>query len=343
MRLFTSLSLTLLLSGLVAQETPKDVFEKLATAQKEVGRGDRAKADEFQKSVKDALAANQTLLAAGEGLFYRGRIELMARDPKAAATSFLDYIKAQPDADLSHEARVLAAQVTAGDKDSKARELLAAVKADKLTEASKKALEGLQTRFKNDDTRNGLTGNALPAIAAVKTLNAGADWTLSSCKGKVVVLDFWATWCPPCRQIIPDLVKLQEKHAADGLQVVGLTRYYGYGTDFSADSTLPHGGKAVGDPRDPAKKLSEADEIKVNENFVAAFKLNYPVVFTDEKVSKESFGVNGIPTCFVIGRDGKIVGHAVGSQKESHDKLLQMIESALGNGTADAAAKKGER
>ena len=113
--------------------------------------------------------------------------------------------------------------------------------------------------------------------------------------------------------------------------------------DFAADSKLPNGGKNVGDRTDPAKKLSEADELKVNENFVAAFKLNYPVVFTDASVAKDAYGVTGIPTVYVIGRDGKVVGHVVGGGKESHEKLEEMVKSALAAGAADAAGtKKGD-
>jgi thiol-disulfide isomerase/thioredoxin len=346
MRALPILALSFLLSGLSAQETAKDVFDKLTTAQKELApqgqRPDRAKLDEFQKSVKDALVANEKLLAEGDGVYYRARLEMMARDQKAATESMKAYLKANPDTDLSHEARLTVAMMTQRDKDSNARELVAAIKADKLSEQSKKTLESLQSSFKADDTRNGLTGKEAPAIAALKVLNGPADWSLAGAKGKVVVIDFWATWCGPCRGIIPDLVKLQEQHAAEGLQVVGATRYYGYGMDFTADSKLPHGGKSVGDPRDPAKKLSEGDEIKVNENFVSAFKLNYPVVFGNESIAKEGYGVMGIPTCFVIGRDGKVVGHIVGGGPENHAKLEKMITDALGTGAAEAAHKKGD-
>jgi thiol-disulfide isomerase/thioredoxin len=215
------------------------------------------------------------------------------------------------------------------------------VKVDELSEQTKKMFESMQSRFKADDTRAGLSGKAAPAINAVKVLGGPADFSLTRYQGKVVVLDFWATWCGPCRQIIPDLVKLQEKHAADGLQVLGVTRFYGYGSDFDEDSKLPHGGKAVGSSSDPAKKLSQADELKVNENFIKAFNLNYPIVFSEETLAKEGFGVLGIPTVFVIGRDGKVVGHAVGSGAESHEKLVKMIEDALATGPVDASGKKG--
>lgn len=63
----------------------------------------------------------------------------------------------------------------------------------------------------------------------------------------------------------------------------------------------------------------------MNENFVKAFK----VVFTGEEVAGAAFGVTGIPTCFVVGRDGKVVGHVVGGGDDNHKKLVSMIEQAL--------------
>ena len=187
----------------------------------------------------------------------------------------------------------------------------------------------------------GSTAPAAPIELSVQTLD-GKTFNLAEHRGQWVVVNFWATWCGPCRAIIPDLVKLQEKHKSDGLQVVGVTRFYGYGSDFDEKSALPNGGKSVGSPTDPAKKLSETDEVTVNEHFVKAFQLNYPVVFSEEKLGKDVYGVQGIPTVFVIGRDGKVIGHAVGSGKENHEKVVKWIEDALGTGATDASGKKGD-
>ncbi|HEX5050439.1 MAG TPA: TlpA disulfide reductase family protein [Planctomycetota bacterium] len=344
MRTIPILALTLLLSGLSAQETAKGIFDKLTAAQKELvpqgQRPDRAKLDAFQQTVKDTLAANTAVLGEGEGVYYRARLELMARDMEAATASFKSYVVKQPDADLAHEARLMVAQLTQGEDKAGAREMIAAIKADKLSEPSKKSLEAMQKSFKAEDTRTALTGQDAPSIPAEKVLNGAADWSLAGSKGKVVVVDFWATWCPPCRGIIPDLVKMQEKHAAEGLQIVGVTRYYGSGMDFTEGDQLPHGGKSVGGRKGSGKEMAQEEEIKVNENFIKAFKLNYPVVFTGENVAGDSFGVTGIPTCYVIGRDGKIVGHIVGGGEANHAKLESMIASALGTGAAEASGHK---
>jgi peroxiredoxin len=103
----------------------------------------------------------------------------------------------------------------------------------------------------------------------------GKSVALSSYKGKVIVLDFWATWCPPCKAEIPGFVELQKAYGHKGLQVVGV----------SVD--------------DPADKLPP---------FATEFKMNYPVlVGLGRDDLQDAFGpMWGIPTTFVINRDGKI-------------------------------------
>ena len=118
--------------------------------------------------------------------------------------------------------------------------------------------------------------NAKPANLdfTVKDMN-GQSVALSSFKGKVIVLDFWATWCPPCKAEIPGFVELQKEYGEKGLQIVGV----------SVDDTVD--------------KLSP---------FAAEFKMNYPVlVGLDRDDLQDAYGpMWGIPTTFLINRDGKI-------------------------------------
>lgn len=108
----------------------------------------------------------------------------------------------------------------------------------------------------------------------VKDMN-GATVKLSSFKGKVILLDFWATWCPPCKAEIPGFVELQDAYREKGLQVLGVS------VDDTPDKLKP---------------------------FATEFKMNYPVLVGLERDDlQDAYGpMWGIPTTYLIARDGRI-------------------------------------
>jgi thiol-disulfide isomerase/thioredoxin len=175
-------------------------------------------------------------------------------------------------------------------------------------------------------------GQAVGAFAIDRVVNGPEKFDLDACKGKVVVLDLLASWCGPCRAAVPTSVQLQKDHP-DDLQVVGVTRYYGRGMDFAGDDAkVPHGGRSVAD-------IGRAQEVALYAPLVKAFGINYPIVFcSDQKLAQQRFGVQGIPTLYVIGRDGKVVGSVVGAGDEQHATLLQLIEQARNQDLARDAA-----
>jgi len=120
------------------------------------------------------------------------------------------------------------------------------------------------------------TGTSAPDFTLPDT--AGSQVSLSSFKGKVVILDFFAGWCPPCRQGIPDFVALQNAYGDKGFAMVGVA-------------------------------LTSAEEAK---EVVSKFSINYPVLVDDNKVSAVYGPVRAIPTTFVIGKDLKIAKVYVG-------------------------------
>jgi len=132
-----------------------------------------------------------------------------------------------------------------------------------------------------------------PLDYTIKDMN-GVDVKLSSFKGKVILLNFWATWCGPCKAEIPSLVELQKQYAKD-LVVLGM----------SVDDTV--------------------DKLKP---YVAQYKINYPVlVGLGRDDVQEAFGpLWGIPVSFIIGRDGKLckkhMGIAPKAQFEREIKAL---------------------
>jgi len=107
----------------------------------------------------------------------------------------------------------------------------------------------------------------------------GRDVSSASLRGKVVLINFWATWCPPCRAEIPDLVALQEKYR-DQLQIIGI----------SEDEGGP----------------------ELVRRFAAEHHVNYPIVMTTPELEKKFPGIGALPTSFVIDRDARLVQKHVG-------------------------------
>jgi thiol-disulfide isomerase/thioredoxin len=137
-----------------------------------------------------------------------------------------------------------------------------------------------------------------PAPVGNFTLTDLGGRTISSAdlQGKVVLVNFWATWCPPCRAEIPDLIRLQEKYR-DKLIIVGI----------SEDEIPP-------------------DEVKA---FVAEQKINYPVAMTTPALAKVFRGVSALPTTFVIDREGKLVQRHVGMLNPQQVELEAQVLAGL--------------
>lgn len=112
--------------------------------------------------------------------------------------------------------------------------------------------------------------------------------TSEALRGKVVLVNFWATWCPPCRAEIPDLIELQEKYK-DSLVVLGI----------SEDEASP-------------------DVVRA---FAAQYKMNYFVAMTTPELARVFRGVAALPTTYVIDREGKIVQHHVGQLNAENTEL----------------------
>ena len=124
------------------------------------------------------------------------------------------------------------------------------------------------------------TGAAAPDFE-LKVLD-GKDKTLklSDFKGKAVVVNFWATWCEPCKVEMPWLIDLQSKYGPQGLQIVGIA-------------------------------MDDTDE-KTIVSFTHKMGVNYPIVQGTEKVADLYGGIDGMPTLFFVDRAGKIVDHELG-------------------------------
>ncbi len=157
-----------------------------------------------------------------------------------------------------------------------------------------------------DIPENPLQGQMAPSFTLKDT--SGRKVSLSDYKGKAVIVDFWATWCAPCKIEIPWLEQFHNQYASQGLEILGI----------SEDDL---------DPEDKAKLLQEKQGIA---NKAAQLKINYPVLIDDASVSTPYGGIDGLPTTFFIDRSGKVVASTVGLA--SRDMIEADIKKALGSG-----------
>ena len=141
----------------------------------------------------------------------------------------------------------------------------------------------------------------VPAPDVTMTTLDGQEINLAEQNGKVILVNFWATWCAPCRKEIPDLIDLYDRHKSDGLMVVGVA--------------LDEEGTEVVKP------------------FVEKEKVNYPIVVdTTETIEAKFDGMYGLPTTYVVNPQGKIVRRILGIFPV--DKMEPTITEMLQSGGA---------
>ena len=151
------------------------------------------------------------------------------------------------------------------------------------------------TRKVSDPPSFGLnSGQHLPVPQVTLTDLDGKKLELAGYKGEVVLVDFWATWCDPCRAEIPHFIELQNKYGSQGFRVVGIS---------------------MDDSSGPVRE------------FYQQYKMNYPVAMGSAKLAERFGGVLGLPVSFLIGRDGRIYARHVGETDASvfENEIKQLL------------------
>jgi thiol-disulfide isomerase/thioredoxin len=150
------------------------------------------------------------------------------------------------------------------------------------------------------------TSTAALAIApdfALKDLD-DKDVSLSQYRGKVVLLNFWATWCEPCRVEIPWLIEMQQKYSARGFTIIGVAM-----DEEGKTEVAPYVAK---------------ERFNVNGQ---QLPMSYPIVLGNDPMADKFGGLLGYPTSILISRDGKVVKRITGLI--SYDEMAKAIESQL--------------
>ena len=131
---------------------------------------------------------------------------------------------------------------------------------------------------------------------------AAADFALDDFAGKVVILDFWASWCVPCRRSFPWLNAMHAKHASEGLVVIGVNL-----------------------------DLERAEA----ERFLHEFPPDFKIIYDDDQVLARQFEVIAMPSSYVIGRDGKVIARHLGFKVKQQADYEATIMRALRNTEPD--------
>lgn len=126
----------------------------------------------------------------------------------------------------------------------------------------------------------------------------GKTVSLSDYKGKVVLVEFWATWCPPCRMTIPEVEKLREKFKGKDLVVLGIS-------------------------------IDQGENVREQvKDFVREFKLTFPVLLGNKKIA-DLYGVRTIPTLFLLDKNHKVARVYMGYSPDLEEVLEKEIEALL--------------
>ena len=160
------------------------------------------------------------------------------------------------------------------------------------TQSNNNSQSQMNSGANSSDESSSFDNQLAPGFTLVDT--QGKKISLDEYRGKIVIIDFWATWCPPCRKGIPDLINIQKEYK-NKVAVIGIS----LDTDTKKD-VVP---------------------------FMKNMGINYPVVYANSQVVQDYGNVEAIPTSFVINKEGKIVNQHIGlTPKETYineiNKLL---------------------
>ena len=180
-----------------------------------------------------------------------------------------------------------------------AKEGFQRIKATGTEDDKRTAFRGL-VQLKDLHTRLKLVGQPAPELAMKEWLNSD-PLTLADLNGQVVLLEFWATWCKPCEQLIPRIKELHASHAQDNLRVLALTRFF----------------MAYGGPPE-----AQAQEMSLIREFAQQHAIEFPVGVAEDETVQSAYGATALPMLALIDRNGVVRAFAFSPDEENFKRAL---------------------
>lgn len=190
-----------------------------------------------------------------------------------------------------------------------AMDYFAAVRASVAKEfVDRQSQSEVSSRLKKRERHYKLLGEPAPEFAIPAEWFPGKSRTLADMRGKVILLDFWATWCGPCFEAFPSLIEWHQDYRRDGLEIIGVTRLY---------------SGANGTPVDPAA------EMQFLKNFRERQRLPYDIAVTSKIDVQLQYGATALPTAVLIDRKGIVRYVETGTSSQRIVQLGEMIRKLL--------------
>jgi thiol-disulfide isomerase/thioredoxin len=166
----------------------------------------------------------------------------------------------------------------------------------------------LAEKFKKREKQYRMLGEAAPELVNIDRVFPGDAKSLAALRGKVILLDFWATWCVPCLEAFPTMLEWQQNYGKDGFVILGLTRYYGRAEGFPVDT---------------------ANEIDFLNRFKQKHALTYDFLVAKDESNHQTYGAQAIPTAALIDRKGNIRYLETGTSPGRLTEMREMIEKLI--------------
>jgi thiol-disulfide isomerase/thioredoxin len=190
--------------------------------------------------------------------------------------------------------------------------------AERAKDAIGEGLKGLISVFSSLSSQLDLIGKKAPAFKFLHVYNADSTFTLEKLQGKVVMLDFWATWCLPCVVGYAEAGRIYRDYRDKGFDILGITSLQGSYRD--RDTGVKEGTKD--------KPLDRGREIELTESYVKKHKMIWPCAISDRSVIDPSYSIKGIPTFVLLDRGGivRFIQMGIGQEKQKRRVIDRLIK-----------------